>query len=137
MKRSKAVDLVITDQAMPGMSGVQLAAALRAEWPGTPVLVATGYAELPSSAGADLPRLNKPFLQDALARAITEVMGQAGLVIESCRSRKAVRAPISIRMRIIKENQAEGHGRSPLVLPKLGRDSKRFPKVHVPGAGPQ
>ncbi len=78
LKRSKAVDLVITDQAMPGMSGVQLAGAIRAQWPGTAVLVATGYAELP--AGADLPRLNKPFLQDTLARAITDVMGQADTV---------------------------------------------------------
>ena len=77
LKRSNAVDLVITDQAMPGMSGVQLAAAIRAEWPRTPVLVATGYAELPPGIGVDLPKLTKPFLQDALARAIADVMAQA------------------------------------------------------------
>ncbi|HSA80855.1 MAG TPA: ATP-binding protein, partial [Geminicoccaceae bacterium] len=42
-----AVDVVITDQAMPGMTGTQLAARIRAAWPDLPVIIATGYAELP------------------------------------------------------------------------------------------
>jgi PAS domain S-box-containing protein len=77
LRRSNTVDLVITDQAMPGMSGVELAAAVRAEWPQLPVLLATGYAELPPGTDIDLPKLNKPFLQDTLARAMTDVMKRA------------------------------------------------------------
>ena len=69
LKREK-VDLVITDQAMPKMTGMQLLETIRAEWPGLPVILATGYAELPGGAGAGLPRLNKPFTEQELARAI-------------------------------------------------------------------
>jgi len=68
--RREGVDLVITDQAMPRMTGVQLLETLRAEWPGLPVILATGYAELPGGAGEGLPRLNKPFSEQELARAI-------------------------------------------------------------------
>ncbi len=66
-------DLVITDQAMPQMTGSQLAIAIREERPTLPVLLATGYAELPSGAGADLPILSKPFLQRQLATAIADI----------------------------------------------------------------
>ncbi len=68
--RREKVDLVITDQAMPRMTGVQLLEVVRAEWPGLPVILATGYAELPGGAGAGLPKLNKPFSEQDLARAI-------------------------------------------------------------------
>ncbi|MBV9548403.1 MAG: response regulator, partial [Alphaproteobacteria bacterium] len=68
--RREKVDLVITDQAMPQMTGVQLLENVRAEWPGLPAILATGYAELPGGAGAGLPKLNKPFSEHALARAI-------------------------------------------------------------------
>jgi PAS domain S-box-containing protein len=74
LRAGERVDLVLTDQAMPGMTGVQLAAAIEGEWPGLPVLLATGYAELPEGAGRGLQRLTKPFDDGALAAAI------AGLV---------------------------------------------------------
>jgi signal transduction histidine kinase/CheY-like chemotaxis protein len=64
-----AADLVITDYAMPGMTGVQLATAIRQHWPGLAVLLATGYAEVPAEGEAALPRLEKPFDAEALARA--------------------------------------------------------------------
>ena len=70
-----AVDLVITDYLMPQMNGVQLAEAVDAGWPGVPVLLATGYAELPAGTGTMLPRLAKPFREDQLARAVIELAG--------------------------------------------------------------
>ncbi len=45
LRREDFVDLVITDQAMPQMSGTQLAKTIRVEWPDIPVLLATGYAD--------------------------------------------------------------------------------------------
>ena len=72
--RLERVDLVVTDQAMPGMTGTELIAAIRHERPGLPVLLATGYAELPDGESADVPRLNKPFLQAHLDQAIATVM---------------------------------------------------------------
>jgi CheY-like chemotaxis protein len=74
LRAGATVDLVITDQAMPGMTGVQLAAAIRAERPGLPVLLVTGYAEFPPDALADLPRLAKPFRRDALAQVLAELV---------------------------------------------------------------
>ena len=70
LRNGVAVDLVITDQAMPRMTGAQLIAAVRAERPELPVILATGYAELPSGLEATVPRLAKPFRQKDLMAAI-------------------------------------------------------------------
>jgi PAS domain S-box-containing protein len=72
LRREKAIDLVISDQAMPHMTGLQLAEAIKSEWPTLPIILATGYSELPP--GADLPKLAKPFLQHDLAKAIAGVV---------------------------------------------------------------
>ena len=64
------IDLVITDQAMPVMTGLQLIEILRARRPGLPVILATGYAELPQGLSASIGRLSKPFTQRALAQAL-------------------------------------------------------------------
>jgi PAS domain S-box-containing protein len=79
LRREARVDLVITDQAMPRMTGTQLIEAIKAEWPGLAVILATGYAELPADADPATPRLDKPFGQQALASAIARCMsaGQA------------------------------------------------------------
>ncbi len=70
-----AVDLMITDYAMPGMNGLQLAEEARKLRPGLPILLATGYADLPARATSDLPRLNKPYHQKELAEQITALLG--------------------------------------------------------------
>ncbi|TBF44554.1 hybrid sensor histidine kinase/response regulator [Rhizobium leguminosarum] len=72
--RKEQVDLVICDHAMPRMTGAQLAQAIRSEWPDMPIILATGYAEIPEGAGiVDLPRLGKPFSQAQLAGAISRI----------------------------------------------------------------
>jgi CheY-like chemotaxis protein len=73
------VDLLITDQGMPKMTGAELAQKVQAAWPHIPILVATGYAELSDSAARDLPRLSKPFSQQDLAAAITSTLGAAAV----------------------------------------------------------
>lgn len=64
------VDLVISDQAMPGMTGVELIGAIQARRPGIPAILATGYAELPNATDTPLHRLAKPFMQRELAEAV-------------------------------------------------------------------
>jgi len=68
------IDFVITDHAMPEMTGVEFAKVVRARYPDLPIVLATGYAELPAGLGADLklPRLAKPFLQRDLAQVIAQ-----------------------------------------------------------------
>jgi PAS domain S-box-containing protein len=74
LHRTEKMDLVITDQAMPQMTGTQFAEAARAERPELPIIIATGYAELPPNSDSSLPKLNKPFLQEDLANAIAGLM---------------------------------------------------------------
>ena len=80
-------DVILTDQAMPGMTGVQLYMAIRKRWPDLPVILGTGYAELPAEAGADLTRLGKPFGRDMLDKAITTASRQRGDNVVSLTSR--------------------------------------------------
>ena len=54
---------------MPGMTGTDLARAVRAHRPDLPVLVVSGYAEVDGVA-PDLPRLTKPFRKDELATSL-------------------------------------------------------------------
>ena len=70
LRRARKIDLVITDQLMPGMTGVQLREAIQSEWPHLRVLLATGYAELPPGIDSNVPRLAKPYRQEDLNRAI-------------------------------------------------------------------
>jgi PAS domain S-box-containing protein len=66
--KTMTVDLVITDQVMPGMTGTQLAEQLRATHPRLPVILASGFADKAAEElGFRLPRLYKPFDQETLA----------------------------------------------------------------------
>jgi len=75
LERAAKIDLVITDHAMPQMTGIELARTIAARWPATPIILATGYAELPAGADVALLRLAKPYRQEALAEAIASAVG--------------------------------------------------------------
>jgi PAS domain S-box-containing protein len=75
LDRGEAVDLLVTDFAMPGMSGIDLAAEARRRRPGLPVLLLTGYAD-PAMHAAGFPLLRKPFRQTELARQVAAVLRQ-------------------------------------------------------------
>jgi CheY-like chemotaxis protein len=77
LEKNPDIAALITDYSMPGMNGLQLAEAARAMRPGLPILLATGYAELPDGQGTDLLLLEKPFQQEELARKIAEMFGVA------------------------------------------------------------
>jgi CheY-like chemotaxis protein len=83
LRSNRNLDLLITDQAMPHMTGIQLAHAVRKERPDLPVLLATGYAELSPGAESDVPRLTKPFMQKDLAQAIARIAAQRSPVAVS------------------------------------------------------
>jgi PAS domain S-box-containing protein len=64
------IDLVLTDYAMPRMTGLQLIKRLQERGMKAPVILATGYAEIPEGQAEGLPRIAKPFSQTDLARPI-------------------------------------------------------------------
>jgi PAS domain S-box-containing protein len=74
---SRKFDLVITDHSMPKMTGSELASAIHEEWPDLPVVLATGYAELPAGGDNRLPRLPKPFSQSQLEDVVASVLNSA------------------------------------------------------------
>ncbi|WP_287028898.1 hybrid sensor histidine kinase/response regulator [Pseudomonas sp. UBA6310] len=61
------IDILVTDQAMPGMSGTELIDRARALHGSLPALIVTGIVE---DACSGLPRLSKPFDQRALSQAL-------------------------------------------------------------------
>jgi signal transduction histidine kinase/CheY-like chemotaxis protein len=75
LRAGTPIDVVVSDEAMPGMRGTQLAVEIRASWPDVPVILATGYAELPKNSELKLPLLRKPYAQEDLAAVIVEVIG--------------------------------------------------------------
>jgi CheY-like chemotaxis protein len=74
LKGEQQIDLMMTDHVMPGMTGIELAAASRQVRPSLPILLATGYAELPEGAQLDLPRLAKPCRQDELRDRLEQLL---------------------------------------------------------------
>ncbi|MGF6308462.1 PAS domain S-box-containing protein [Bradyrhizobium sp. i1.8.4] len=76
LRSDQEIDLMMTDHVMPGMTGIELAAASREVRPQLLVLLATGYAELPDGIQVDLPRLAKPYHQDQLRERLDQLLGQ-------------------------------------------------------------
>lgn len=74
LKNGRKVDVVITDYAMPKMTGTELADAARELRPDLPVIIATGYADLPPGNSMDLPRLRKPYRQEQLLSEIAKAL---------------------------------------------------------------
>lgn len=70
------LDLVITDYAMPAMTGAELAAHIRQIRPNLPVILASGFVDFAEGLDPTLPRLAKPYTQ-------TEMMGLISAVLSS------------------------------------------------------
>jgi CheY-like chemotaxis protein len=73
LRREDSIELVITDQAMPKMTGTELAKVMRSEWPDIPVLLATGYADMSPRDEIGLHKLTKPFFERDLVAAILQM----------------------------------------------------------------
>jgi PAS domain S-box-containing protein len=63
-------DVMITDYAMPVMNGLQLIEEVQSRWPGLPIILASGYAELPEGSARNVLRLPKPFGRAELVRVV-------------------------------------------------------------------
>ena len=68
------IDLLITDQAMPNMTGTQLVQKVATLRPTLPIILATGYGELPPGFEGKILKLTKPFSQAVLHAAVIEAV---------------------------------------------------------------
>jgi CheY-like chemotaxis protein/anti-sigma regulatory factor (Ser/Thr protein kinase) len=75
LAREAAIEIVVTDMAMPHMSGLQLFWMAGNLYPELRFLLATGYAESTDDEAPALLRLAKPFGQDDLDKAIQTAFG--------------------------------------------------------------
>jgi PAS domain S-box-containing protein len=77
-QHSGAIDLLVTDMVMPGMTGQELAVQLQREYPGLCIVFMSGYSEHAATemANADptVRFLSKPFSRGALLRMVREIL---------------------------------------------------------------
>jgi PAS domain S-box-containing protein len=82
LEAGRRVDIVFTDVIMAsGMSGIELAQAIRARRPDLPVLLTSGYTAQklnPASLDGDLPLLRKPYTLAQLSDALSGLRRGAG-----------------------------------------------------------
>jgi PAS domain S-box-containing protein len=86
-------DLVFSDIVMAGeMDGVDLARRIRADLPGLPVMLATGYSQAAEQLGDEFPILRKPYKLAELSRAIAAqlaVRSEDGKLVDLASVRRA------------------------------------------------
>ncbi|HXO39314.1 MAG TPA: response regulator [Candidatus Acidoferrum sp.] len=74
---SRQVDLVLSDQLMPGLTGTELARQIKTRWPSLPVILISGVNEIPADAGiADLfmSKVEGPVM---MCRNVTDVLAKS------------------------------------------------------------
>ena len=69
------IDLLITDHAMPGMTGSELIDAVRSLRPDISIILATGFAAETITRAPGLKRLNKPYSFAELEAAVGRASG--------------------------------------------------------------
>jgi two-component system response regulator PilR (NtrC family) len=77
--RAKGADLVITDLNMPVMNGMELMKQIKTEFPGTPVIIITGYGSFHTekqvlSNGAD-GYIPKPCTIHRVQQTVNQALG--------------------------------------------------------------
>jgi PAS domain S-box-containing protein len=75
-----AIDLLLTDASMPGVSGIELAKTLASERPGMRIVVMSGFTEETldlGKAGVSAVLIQKPFAPTELQRRIAELLGES------------------------------------------------------------
>lgn len=74
LQTGRRFDLMLTDYAMPTMTGVELAVRAKALAPGLGILLMTGYADAGALPAGALPVLRKPFGLDDLGTAVKRLL---------------------------------------------------------------
>ena len=74
LRQNADIELLITDQAMPKMTGTDLIHHVVGQWPTLPIILASGYGEVPMMPQVEIVKLGKPFNDRELAHAIDEAM---------------------------------------------------------------
>ena len=74
LSKHRDIKALITDYAMPGMTGAELARQAAKLNDALPVLMITGFASTDGKFSIDIPRLSKPFGQTELVEAVGKLL---------------------------------------------------------------
>ncbi len=78
VEHKTAINLLVTDMVMPGMTGKELARRLQHQHPGIGVVYMSGYSEQTAAettqADASMLLLTKPFSRGSILRAVREAL---------------------------------------------------------------
>jgi FixJ family two-component response regulator len=74
LEKSTSITALITDYAMPSKTGAELVQEVRHRHPRLPVLLITGYPDVPDSL-KDIPIIEKPFRARTLAAYLAGLTG--------------------------------------------------------------
>jgi len=96
MLAKESFDLVILDLKMPGLSGMEVLAKIKQEYPQVVVIVITGYATIESAVeaikGGAYDFLPKPFTPDALRAIVARALDRRALALENLLLRDELKA---------------------------------------------
>lgn len=81
----RSYDLLVTDAAMPGMSGPELIERVRTSHPHMKALLISGYVGDRTMGSRELPFLQKPFMPDDFVRRVAELLDSAPAPSEDVR----------------------------------------------------
>ncbi len=73
LARKARFDVVISDYAMPGMNGVELAEHIAQRYPGLNFILASGFADIPALPPG-MTRLAKPYSQEDLSQLLHQLV---------------------------------------------------------------
>jgi CheY-like chemotaxis protein len=78
---SRHVDLVLSDQLMPGVTGTELTQRIKRAWPELPVILVSGVNEIPLDAHYADMFISKVEGPKAMCEKIAGVLTQRGFVL--------------------------------------------------------
>ncbi|POR40592.1 PAS domain S-box protein [Methylobacterium sp. V23] len=74
----RSFDIVFSDVVMPGMNGIDLGQAIRARYPGLPVVLASGYSHVIAEQGTHgFELLRKPYSVEDLSRILRRAVAHS------------------------------------------------------------
>ncbi|MEW6599738.1 MAG: response regulator [Nitrospirota bacterium] len=77
----ESFDLILLDLKMPDMDGIEVLKVIMERWPGTKVIIVTGYSTVDTAVQAlrlgAFNHIEKPFTPDSLLAAVREVFEQS------------------------------------------------------------
>ena len=76
------INLVLSDQLMPGMSGTELTKFIKSGWPAMPVIIISGVNEIPQDAMYADRFVSKVEGPEPLFQAVADVLQAYGYVLE-------------------------------------------------------